>query len=72
MSSEDTHAGMTVREQEDGISVCCVCGCEDNEYFEPLVGFSPHFNLVSIQRILLLEEVISRSYVNSNRVSHVK
>lgn len=48
MSSEDTHAGMTFREQEDRLSVCCVCGCEDNEYFEPLVGFSPNSNSMSI------------------------
>ncbi|KAG0554446.1 hypothetical protein KC19_12G092600 [Ceratodon purpureus] len=37
MGSEDTHAGMTLREQEDRLSACCVCGCEDNEFFEPLV-----------------------------------
>lgn len=46
-SSEDAHAGMTTfREHEDPRHVCCLCGCEDNEYFEPLVGFSLHLNFV--------------------------
>ena len=49
MGSEDTHAGMTFREQEDRLSACCVCGCEDNEFFEPLVGFIPDFSSMSIK-----------------------
>jgi hypothetical protein len=49
MSSEDAHAGMTCREQEDRVSVCCVCGCEDNECFEPLVSFNSNFSSMSEQ-----------------------
>uniref|UniRef100_A0A7I4C374 Uncharacterized protein n=1 Tax=Physcomitrium patens TaxID=3218 RepID=A0A7I4C374_PHYPA len=36
-STEVGHAGMGWREQGDRGSVCCLCGCEDNEQFEALV-----------------------------------
>lgn len=37
MDVENVCTGLEIKEQEQHDPICCVCGCEDNEDFEPLV-----------------------------------